>query len=118
MDRRKALGNWGERVASSHMAGLGARLIDRNYTWKGGELDLIFERDEILVFVEVRTREEDAFMHPLETIDDRKCAKIKRTAFYYYEREWKKESLCQFDIITLIGNPDGYKLEHFERAFE
>jgi len=118
MQYRRAIGNWGEKLACSHMKKSGAKLIEQNFRWKGGELDLIFEKDEVLIFLEVRTREEDDFMHPLETIDERKCTKIRRTASYFYHRIWKKESVCQFDIITIVGNPSLYKLEHFERAFE
>ena len=118
MQYRQALGQWGENAACAFMEKSGAKLIERNFRWKGGEIDLIFFRDDILIFLEVRTREDDSFMHPLETIDPRKCIKIKQTANYFFYHVWQKDSLCQFDIITIIGNPGNHTLEYFERAFE
>ena len=69
---RKSLGERGEHAAEKALTQRGYRLLERNYLVRGGEIDLIMERSEEIVFVEVKTRTSDRFGSPLEGIDARK----------------------------------------------
>ena len=77
-DTRKQLGNRGEDFALAHLEAKGMCLIDRNYRWRGGEIDLIMRDGAVLVFVEVRSKSGAAHGTPLETIDYRKRRQIER----------------------------------------
>jgi len=114
---RADLGQWGEETACNYMLDRGARLVRRNFRSRSGEIDLIFEEEECLVFMEVRTRKESDFLDPLESIDPRKQKKIRSTASLYYNKFWKQDSICRFDVIAIIGSPGKYKLDHIEDAF-
>jgi putative endonuclease len=114
---RAELGLWGEETACDYMLGRGARLLRRNFRSRSGEIDLIFEDQECLVFLEVRTRKASDFLDPLESIDARKQKKIRSTASLYYNKIWKQDSICRFDVIAIIGEPGNYKLNHIEDAF-
>lgn len=117
MSNSKKLGEWGEKVALDFYLSLGAKLIQKNFYKRGGEIDLILYHDDNLVFTEVRTRSSDDFMDPIFSVDLKKQKKIKRTAQHFYSYVWKEEAICRFDVISITGDSKSYKLEHFEDAF-
>lgn len=117
MNETKELGDWGEEIALQFYLSKGATLVSKNFCKRGGEIDLIVFHDDNLVFTEVRTRSSDSFMSPLDSIDLKKQTKIKRTAQHFYSYVWKQESICRFDVISIIGDKRAYKMEHLEDAF-
>ncbi|MCJ8345236.1 YraN family protein [bacterium] len=117
MNRRKEFGNWAEEIALSFFLNLGAQLIQKNFQKRGGEIDLILFHEENLIFVEVRSRKSDQFMDPVFSIDQKKQKKIKHVAQHFYSYEWKEESICRFDVISIIGSKDNFQIEHIEDAF-
>lgn len=114
---RKDKGDWGEDLACNFYLERGGLILERNYFCRVGEIDLIVCLDGVLIFVEVRTRSGSGFMEPFESVDARKIRKIRRAATYYYTYVWEKESVCQFDVISVTGQPDDYELVHIEQAF-
>ncbi|PCJ21266.1 MAG: YraN family protein [Candidatus Cloacimonadota bacterium] len=117
MNEKKEFGQWGEDTALQYFIRLGAKLIQKNFQNRGGEIDLIIFYEDNLIFVEVRTRKNEDFMNPIDSIDLKKQKKIKRTAQYYYSYKWKQDSICRFDVISIIGSKENYKIEHIEDAF-
>lgn len=83
---RRAEGDFGERLALKFLEGKGYRLVERNYCIRGGEIDLIMQKNGILVFAEVKTRRNSAFGHPAESIGMRKKIKLLRAI-----RTWLKD---------------------------
>lgn len=76
--------HWAEVAAEELLLGLGWRLLARNYSLRGGELDLVFyDDDDSVVFVEVRQRASEAFGGPAASIDGRKLARLRRTAAHF-----------------------------------
>lgn len=76
------LGDLGENLAMRHLTGKGYNLVARNYFIRGGEIDLIMEKDGILIFVEVKTRRNNNFgtaAEALTTIKKRKLLRAIRT---------------------------------------
>ena len=71
--RRRRFGDFGERVAASHLEAKGYAIVERNWSTKEGEIDLIAQRGPNLVFVEVRSRQGRAMGGPEESINGRKA---------------------------------------------
>ncbi|MCO4783077.1 MAG: YraN family protein [Candidatus Cloacimonetes bacterium] len=117
MSKSQDLGRWGEDIALEYLTSLGARLVQRNFLKRGGEIDLILYHQDNLVFVEVRTRTSNQFMDPIQSINSKKKNKIKRTAQHFYSYIWKEESICRFDVVCITGDASNYELEHIEDAF-
>lgn len=78
------------------------KLITKNYSSKCGEIDLIMQDKESLVFVEVRYRKEDAYGAGADTITRSKKDKLIRTAkFYLLENDLYDKVACRFDVISI-----------------
>ena len=114
------VGQWGEAIAMKHLEARGYTILARNWRHGRGELDLVAQRNEAVVFVEVRTRRSDAFGAPEETITPRKQAKLIETAEAYLEAHQLAEVQWQIDaiVIELDGRNSVRRLEHIEFAIE
>ncbi len=118
-DDRKQLGNLGEDLALAHLKALGMKLIDRNYRWRGGEIDLIMSADKVLVFVEVRSKTSTTHGGPLETIGYKKRRQIEKCARQYLLcRKVGDNVCCRFDAVGILIHADGRaEIEHVADAF-
>ena len=99
-----------ENLAAKYLSSKGYKVIKRNYRTKLGEIDIIALKDDILVFVEVRSLTGN-FMEPLETITYRKRDNMLKTAsLYLMETGW--QGAVRFDFIGIKGKDR--KVEHIE----
>lgn len=80
MDQRKETGRIGEKIAAEYLQNKGWRIVDRNRSSRLGELDLICEDGNSLVFVEVRTTCGKQFGFGFQSVDFRKQQKVRRLA--------------------------------------
>lgn len=95
-----------ESIAESWLSARGLRLIERNFTLRGGEIDLIFWQDEVLVFVEVRYRANDGHGSGAESITRSKINKLRRTAEFYLQQKFgNNPPYCRFDVLSGSGDP-------------
>ena len=115
MARHNELGAWGEKVAREYLLVQGYAIGAENLRVGNYEIDFIAMKDDRIVFVEVKTRSTD-YTDPLEAVDARKRARLVRAADEYI-RSMNIPHEPQFDIITVIGNPEKYEIEHFADAF-
>ena len=83
MDDRKLLGKIGEDLAVSLLYAEGYTILDRNFRSHFGEIDIICEKEDVVYFVEVKTRTCDAFGEPAEAVNSIKQRRMKKTAEYY-----------------------------------
>jgi len=118
-DARKQLGNRGEELALAHLEAKGMRLVDRNYRWRGGEIDLIMRDGAVLVFVEVRSKSGTAHGSPLETIDFKKRRQIERCARQYLaHKKVGADVCCRFDAVGILIPANGpIEIVHVPDAF-
>lgn len=100
MSRQK--GSAAEQRAEGFLEQQGYTIVQRNYTCRMGEIDLVCLHGETLCFVEVRMRASTTYGAASETIDYRKRAKIIRTARHYVASD--PERACRFDVVTIHGN--------------
>jgi putative endonuclease len=116
-----ALGDEAEDAALKHLVSNGCRLIVAKYRSRIGEIDLIVEDKETLVFVEVRYRSDTSRGTGAETITATKQRRIIRTAEYFLINHKKyQDSACRFDVISMSGSMSGSmkdSIDWIKRAF-
>ncbi len=117
-EARKSLGDAGEALAARHLESLGFQIIARNHRTRRGEVDLIAEKGELLVFCEVRTRSSERFGSPEETVDARKQQRVVLAARDFLARFRGGERAVRFDVIAIVDGPRGPELRHVPDAFD
>ena len=115
MARHNETGQWGEDLACEKLITEGYAINQRNFRIGHYELDIIAMKGNRIVFVEVKTRS-NPDSDPIEAIDSKKIMRMTRAANAYVSA-YDIPHEVQFDIITIVGTPDDYKLEHIPDAF-
>ncbi|MBF0255452.1 MAG: YraN family protein [Gammaproteobacteria bacterium] len=109
-------GDQAEEQALSFLQAKGLRLLERNYSCRQGEIDLIMQHGDCLVFVEVRYRRNSSFGSPLESVDSHKQARLRHSAQHYLQRHpWLLARPCRFDVVGISG--DQGRIDWLENAF-
>ncbi|MBN2331845.1 MAG: YraN family protein [Deltaproteobacteria bacterium] len=94
------LGQWGEGLAAVYLEERGLRIVERNFRCPLGEIDLIAQDGDCLVFCEVKTRRSTAFGQPQEAVALAKQRKIIRSATWYIAaRQWSTD--VRFDVVAI-----------------
>jgi putative endonuclease len=107
-------GNKGETLAAEFLKEKGFEIVERNYRYKHAEIDLIVQRKDWVLFVEVKTRSTFDFGEPEEFVDERKIRKIFEAAEeWIFSSDWKGH--IRFDIVSVkLGSVP--VIEHFQDA--
>ena len=105
-ENKRSTGNYGEDLACKFLEEHGYKIIERNYFYGHGEIDIIAEEADDLVFVEVKYRTSLEFGPPELSVSRGKQKLIKRSAeAYLYEREIKDRP-CRIDVIAILHLKD------------
>lgn len=117
----KALGRFGEDVTVRYLKNRGYVIFKRNYRSRFGEIDIIAEKDDLLLFVEVKARPSDAYVTGAEAVDIHKQGRIKLTALDFMKKTLK-EYVCRFDVseVTVSFDDEGNRdvnVNYIENAF-
>jgi putative endonuclease len=115
---RRTLGALGEDAAAELLRSRGYRIVAKNHRCRLGEVDLVAEKGDLLVFVEVRTRATAAFGGPEETVNLRKQRRVIAAARDYLAQRRGPARALRFDVVAVVDGPKGPSLMHFENAFE
>lgn len=121
MLRRRDAGVWGEEQAAKYLKKRGFRVLERNFSCRFGEIDLIARDRQYLVFVEVKLRKSDAFARAAEFVDARKQARLRAAAELWLAQH-ETELQPRFDVIEIYA-PEGVEtkkltINHLEDAFQ
>ncbi len=100
MELPTSIGKKAEDIALKYLTKKGLSLITRNYRSRWGELDLIMQDSETLVFVEVRSRTHSNYSSAAASIDFRKQQKLAKTALIYLQ-QFSTPPNARFDVIAL-----------------
>ncbi|MDY5813695.1 MAG: YraN family protein [Bacteroides sp.] len=116
MAKHNELGKAGETAALDFLQELGYRILHRN--WRKGhlELDIVGMDEDELVVVEVKTRSSDAFLRPEEAVNEAKIRHTVRAADAYMKC-FAVDNPVRFDIVTVVGTPESFRIEHIKDAF-
>lgn len=111
----KNFGQLGEDIAAAYMQQKGYRLLARNYRFGRVELDAIYELNNEIIFVEVKTRTSDMMAYPEQAVGKSKQKNIRLAAENYLE-ENQITFPVRFDIIAVVKG-EKFEVEHIEDAF-
>jgi Predicted endonuclease distantly related to archaeal Holliday junction resolvase len=119
--RTAIVGQWGERLAVDFLKKDGFSIIGCNVRQnRHDEIDVIAQKGELLVFVEVKTRKAEEYGRPAMAVDQEKRHKLNRAAAAYLRKAKYPELFYRFDVIEVLGEPeegDPLEVRHLEDAF-
>jgi putative endonuclease len=114
----KALGDRGEALAATFLAGRGWKILHRQYRIGHREIDLVARSGEVVAFVEVKTRGGLGYGHPLYSITRKKRREIQQVAQAWIERHGAPGDVYRFDAIAILLPVGGEPvIEHVEDAW-
>ena len=120
MNHNQHIGKIGEQKASVYLKNHGYEILERNYRIRGGEIDIIAQKEKTVVFAEVKTRMQETYGTPAEAVNYYKRENICKTAEYYI-MEKNLDLPCRFDVLEVYVKKSvfGYtaKINHIENAF-
>jgi putative endonuclease len=111
-NQRSNLGPKGEKLAKQFLKAKRYRFITQNFRCKIGEIDLVFQDADQLVFVEVKTRSSNAFGHPEVAVSASKIRKISRIGEYFMQTHSRLPQFVRIDVIAI----EGEQINHFQNV--
>ena len=114
------IGEKGEEYTVKFLEKKKYKILERNYRKRYGEIDIIAENKNNIVFVEVKTRHKDSMTSAADAVNRQKQIRIIKTASLYLA-ENETEKFCRFDVCEVYVNSDNLKLvdiNYIEAAFE
>jgi putative endonuclease len=115
---RKRIGKKGEDLAADYLVDAGFRIVERNYRCVFGEIDIVAEEGETLVFVEVKSRRSEAYGSPQMAVSHEKQKKLSRSAMHYLQENRLSHRPARFDVMAVKLLPTSCKIELIRNAFE
>lgn len=114
---QQEVGKRGEQIASDYLTEKGYKILERNWYFRKKEIDIIAEKDDFLVIIEVKSRSVGFQENPRDAVNMKKQRFLIQAAnAYIYRCDIELE--VRFDIITVIFfNDHEYKLKHIDDAF-
>jgi putative endonuclease len=114
---RRNLGIWGETIAADYLLENNYVILERNARTSHGEIDIVSSKDGIFVFVEVKTRSNNAYGLPEESISSTKKNTLIAAAQAYMDAHPELEGPWQIDVIAIQLQPPGKsRITHFDNA--
>ncbi len=108
--RNRAIGAYGERIAADHLRSLGLVILDRNWTCRHGEIDIVARDGDTLVVCEVKTRTGDSHGTALESVSGRKLASLRRSLAAWLQAHGVTPDGVRIDVVTVrvpaAGGPE------------
>jgi putative endonuclease len=121
---KKELGARGEELAVRYLKNRGYRILERNYRIKFGEIDIIAEQGGDLVFVEVKTRSDNLFGSPFDSVTVPKQMQLSKVALEYIGKRGWHNRPARFDVVGVqlkaanAARSLGAKVELMQNAFD
>ena len=100
------LGQWGEEVAVTYLLRMGYFIRERGWNSGHRDIDIIAVDEDVLVFIEVKTRRNRLFGEPEEAVNYKKMYNLRR-AINHYVKYMHTDQKIRLDIITVVGTPEG-----------
>ena len=99
MPDRRQIGALGEQFAAALLSADGYRILERNFRCRMGEADIICEKNNEIVFAEVKTRMSLTMGRPAESVNS-----LKNTAAYYLQQNQIRDKNVSFQVIEILVN--------------
>jgi len=108
----------GQQEAEAFLLAKGYKILERNYRVRGGEIDLIAQRKEYIVFIEVKLRSGVGYGYPRESVGAVKQRKIIKTAMQYIAVHGLDNQDFRFDVVEVLSRDKHVEISHIENAFD
>jgi putative endonuclease len=115
---RLELGKFGEELAYKKIKRLGYKKIIRNYRCPQGEVDLIANDGDTLVFIEIKTRRDKSVGYAKEAVNARKRRQLSKVALFYMKSNNCFETRARFDVIAVSLKGGKPLIEVIKNAFD
>lgn len=117
-DHRQSLGHLGESLAAKFLGNKGYTITERNYHTPYGEIDLVVQRNGVIVFVEVKTRASKTLGPPEISVTPRKKEHMRDAAEYYIQQHPELDNDWRIDVISIqiLAGDSTPLIIHFENA--
>jgi putative endonuclease len=117
LTNRRKQGKTGEDLAARYLEQSGLRILERNFRFERGEIDLIAEDGEELVFVEVKARQSNIFGAPEDAVTDKKQEQVHTVADGYLFKHDIDNRPCRFDVVAIEFRNGRAEIRHIRDAF-
>ncbi len=113
----KEFGDWGEQIAVDYLIDHNVKIIGRNIRTNYGEIDILGQKDGILIFFEVKTRRTENFGHPEDAVNYIKQEHMKNSAIEYIQSNSDMEIDWRIDVIAIYtGKNNKLQIRWFKNA--
>jgi uncharacterized protein (TIGR00252 family) len=109
------MGVWGEELAVAYLREKGYIILERDWHSSHRDIDIVAQKDDYIVFVEVKTRRNRDYADPLQAVNYQKRKNLRRAINHFihyrnFDNPWR------FDVITIVGTMDGTmpEIDHIE----
>ena len=116
MSQKHDLGKIGEELAAKYLINNGFSVLRRNFRYQKTEIDIIARKEDILVVVEVKSRNRDFYEDLSEAVPTKKRKRIVVAADYFVQ-EQQLDLEVRFDIISVVQKGNNFVIEHLPDAF-
>ncbi len=115
----KCIGSYGEDIACDYLKKKEYHIIDRNFSNRLGEVDIICTFNDILIFLEIKSRYTTNYGFPIEAVTYSKQKKIIKLSKSYIQYKNLYNLNIRYDVITILFNSinNSYELSHYIDAF-
>jgi putative endonuclease len=114
----KRTGEKGEELAAAYLTEAGYRIIERNYRCVFGEIDIVAEEGNTLIFVEVKSRRSESYGDPQLAVGHQKQKKISKIALHYLSAKNLRHRPARFDVVAVKLLSEECRIDLIRNAFE
>lgn len=117
---KQIIGKLGEDLAYQYLQKNNYKIIERNFTCRQGEIDIVAKdnKKKELVLIEVKTRTNFKYGNPCEAVNKQKKKHIYYAGQYYIYKNRIKNIPIRLDVIEIYIKNGTYHLNHIENAFD
>jgi putative endonuclease len=113
----KELGDWGEQIAVEYLISNNIKVIGRNIRTSYGEIDVVGQKDGIIIFFEVKTRRTEKFGNPEDAVNYKKREHMKNSALDFMQSNLDLEMDWRIDVIAIfVGEKNKLKIRWIKNA--
>ena len=118
--KRRETGVLGERIACEFLGRNGYKILETNYRCPDGEIDIIAQQKDTLVFIEVRTKKDRRFGSPEESVTPAKQERLKKLAEQYGQTHENLPEMWRIDVVAIQMENNGKitRIEIIENAVD
>lgn len=117
MMNKRRFGLMGEKLAKKYLESKKYEILEQNYYTRNGEIDIIAKKDNIIVFVEVKTRTSNKYGTPSESVNNIKIIHMKKSAAIFLKENNFSKNIIRFDVIEILIINGKCKINHIKQIF-